>query len=129
MKKLLVFFVLACALMVLFSCSNNGGGGGPEFVGTWSQTGGTTETLVFTATTLSITDTGSTVGTMTLAFTSVDESAKHILTSVTSATGFYASLVGHVYYLTYSISGNSLFFYVSQATYPASALWGPYIRQ
>jgi hypothetical protein len=130
LKKLILFsVVVVCASVFLVTCNTNSGTA-PEFVGTWTLTGALTETCAFTASTLTATDSGTLNGVMNFSFQAVDEGAKHIKMSFTSGTGNFAALpIGTVAYLTYSVSGNSLYQSMGQTVYPASAATGPYIRQ
>jgi hypothetical protein len=131
MKKLITLAIVLCATIGLATCSNPSGGGGLEFVGTWTHSqGGQTETLTFTSSTFSISDSGVFVGNGSFSIQAIDEGAKHIQISFTSGTGLYAPVPpGTVYYMTYSISGNSLYADLSTTGYPASATLRPYTRQ
>lgn len=67
---------------------------------------------------------------MVCSIQAIDEGAKHIAMSQTSAADVYAIFPdGTTLYMTYSISGNSLYLLASDGGYPPSATAGPYIRQ
>jgi hypothetical protein len=62
------------------------------------------------------------MGTMDCSISSVDEGAGHMLMSVTASTGLYALVSpGSPYYVTYSVSGNTLMFAGDNSAYPSSA--------
>jgi hypothetical protein len=131
MKKLITLsIVLVCAAIVLGTCSNSLSSGGPEFVGTWTSSGGgQTETLTFTANSLSVSDSGMISGNGTFSFQAVDEGSKHIKMSLSSGTGIYSLVpIGTVFYMTYSVTGNTLSASMSGSGYPSSAAT-PYARQ
>jgi hypothetical protein len=132
MKKLsILLLVLAVVTCFVLSCKNNGGGD-PAYVGTWveSYTGGS-ETITFTTSTMNVVDVGSLAGTMAASFKAVDEGAKHIQVAVTSGTGsVYGSIpAGFILYVTYNVTGSSLYVSISPTAYPATASMGPYTRQ
>jgi len=109
----------------------------PEFSGVWVMTASGvssgTDRLTFTGTSY-VMETNisgmmlSMVGTMTVNIVSYDETANHILGTVTGATGIYAGISG-IMYITYSISGTSFYCNYSTSSYPATAPNGPYIKQ
>jgi len=138
MKKITLCIMVALAIclilgLLVVSCKQTTGPdfGGAEFTGIWVLDAGfLIETLTITTTTFTLMDTGLVVGTMKCSITSYDENADHIKMSTTSVTGDFTGLpIGTVWYLTYSISGNELYYDMDPTGYPASALSGPYIKQ
>ena len=133
-KKVVAFAVAALAFAFLVSCSNGSGTTHPDFVGTWAGAAGSgsVETLTMdeNTVTVSITSGGGT-GSFTAHVTSYDESAKHILMTVTAIndpgdTYFKAAMpVGTVEYMTYSVTGTAMYFSATSSGYPASATSGP----
>jgi hypothetical protein len=129
---MVVLLVVAVLGAVLISCKTQNNA--PAFVGTWSQSAsGETVTWVFTTNTVSVTATGLLTGSMDWSIQAIDEGSNHIQMSQTSATGIYATVPGTpngtAYYMTYSVSGNSLYISSATTTYPAAATAGPYTRQ
>ena len=127
---LIVAFTLS---LVPMGCSNSPASQ-PEFVGTWvGSGGGTISTVVFTETSFSSTDTGTSPGVFSSTIQRVDTGAKHILVICTASSGAYLTTfgisVGDSIYITYSISGNSLYLGVGTTSYPLATPAGPYIKQ
>jgi hypothetical protein len=130
--RLSVFLFVALLVGVLASCSTHNNT--PEYIGTWSQTtSGETVSFMITATSVTVSASGILVGTMDWSIQAIDETAKHIQMSQTSSTGAYTVLNptpnGTIYYMTYSVSGNSILLSARTTGYPASATAGPYIKQ
>jgi len=102
-----------------------------DLVGTLQMTtGGHTETLVFTTTSLDATDTGSITGTVVFSIQSFDTGAKHVQTPVTASAGHRSTMTpGTSVFMTCSISGDTIYVSDNTDTYPPSAATGPFIRQ
>jgi len=133
MKRKLVWTVLTLAILLfaVAGCTSPGGSSAYEFVGTWqTSASGQTETVVFTTTSISVTDSGYITGTMSSSIQAVDTAAKHIKMSMSSATGIYTLYpIGTVFYMTYNVTGNTMYFSTSTSSYPSSATSGPYLKQ
>jgi hypothetical protein len=118
--KLLTLPILVAAPLFLGSCQTSRSD--PDFVGTWqANISGEIITATFTTTTMHLSDTAN--GTADYSITSYDESAKHILTKVTGATGHYVEIAGAVgspAYWLYSTSGNQIDFASKTSNYPTS---------
>jgi len=114
----------------------------PEFVGafvftdpeyTGSDTIKFTEETINVDTDLVIPGVTSVVGSMRMTIVSFDESKNHIKADITSASGCYTT-TGYVY-ITYSLSGNNLFYtmlhdvYPNPSYYPQAAINGPYAKK
>jgi hypothetical protein len=114
-----LFVVLV--LLVLLSVGCAGGKKGIE--GTWvTSSSGLTETLVITASTVSVSDTGTITASLTLSITNNDTGASHLLMTQTSATGIYTILPnGTQWYATYHVNGDTLLFSASNSGYPSTA--------
>jgi hypothetical protein len=130
----MVVLVIGSILSLLFvSCMQATGPdfGGAEFTGAWVyDMGFTTETLTITTTAFAFQQNGNILGTMECSITSYDENANHIEMSTTSVTGIYTIYSeGTDWYLTYSVSGNEIYLDMDTTGYPASARYGPYIKQ
>jgi hypothetical protein len=92
--------------------------------------GGETVTWVITATTVSVTAAGIIAGTGDWSVEAIDEGARHIRMSQTSASGVYDLYPNQTtWYMTYRVSGNSLYLLCDVTTYPSTATAGPYTRQ
>ena len=125
-------FIVAVFGVALASCKTQNNT--PAFVGTWSQSAsGETVTWVFTTNTVSVTATGLLTGSMDWSIQVINEGACHIQMSQTSTIGIYTTVPGTpdgtIYFMTYSVSGNSLSISSATTTYPAAATAGPYARQ
>ncbi len=127
--KILSPAVLTSVLFVAFACSPPAAPNAPDFVGTWVLGGGgSSETLVITTSSLSITDTGPS-GALTATVDSYDTVAKHFQVTVTSSSGsLAASPPGLVVYNTYSVTGNQFYWDSSTSAYPTTTSTGPYTK-
>ncbi len=132
MKRRVACAVIASAIAAIFFVACQNQNLGADYVGIWSLNAAPiqVETWVLTATTASVTDSGTTVGAASFSIPFVDTGAKHLQFSFVSGTGIYGSFAsGTILYVTYSISGNLLSMSQNQTSYPPSATSGPYTRQ
>ncbi len=105
---------------------------GSQLVGVWVfSNDGAVETWVFTKTTVSVTDTnfGTVTGTMSSTIQSNSVTAGHLQMVTISSSGYYApSAPGTVWYVTYSLMGDTLYLSGSPVAFPATAASGPYMQ-
>ena len=106
-----------------------------ELYGTWVlSSGGDSWSLVFDGDSLTWEMSGSENGTAEWSIQDVDDSANHVLMMLDSATGDLAggAPIGETFYMTYSISGKSLYFSFDASSYPSAAEaasgLGPFIK-
>ena len=129
MRKLLCLGVSALLVLLVVSCSS-GGGSDSSLEGTWVLSGsGTTETLSITASSLTVTDTGTYVGSMTASITNNDTKAGHLTMTQTTSSGLYTLVPdGTTWYASYVVKGDTLLFDVSNVGFPSYAET-PYSRK
>ena len=130
MGKRLTWMILAIA-GVLFAVAGCKLPFWSELYGTWVMAeGGDSWAVKFSANDMSWKLSGSETGTLEFTIDEVDDTANHVLMILSAGTGVFSGAeIGTVLYLTYSISGDSLYFDLDDTTYPATATIGPFIKQ
>ena len=128
----MALLVLAVVTFAVIGCTGAGGPiyGGTGYLGTWQMSNSSyTETVVWNPTTFSVTDTGSDVGTMICSVDSVNTGNGHIQITTTATSGIYAGLDGVVWYILYTVSGDTMKMGMGLSGYPTTCDLGPYTRQ
>ncbi|MCP4133616.1 MAG: hypothetical protein GY754_21795 [bacterium] len=125
MKKFIIFMVAAFLAIGLSSCFDDEDESSPNFTGSWLYTGVfgsmSNQLSVYTDTTLTRTVNGSAVDKFSVL--SYDESQGHLKQTCTEVTSG-DSTVGDTYYITYSVSGSTLYMAYSTTAYPSSSTQG-----
>jgi hypothetical protein len=100
-----------------------------DLIGTWSMTsGGSTITVTFEPRSMSIDQTSPT-GSLSFSVEAIDQSARHIDTTVTSATGAFAGYeIGKQYYWYYELNPDGLYFMFAPSPYPPAVQSGPFTK-
>jgi hypothetical protein len=134
MKKRVMWTILGIAV-ILFAVAGCKLPFWSELYGTWVLSSSDNSwSLVFDGNSLTWEMSGTMNGTAVWSIQDVDDSANHVQMTLDSATGDLASgaPIGVTYYMTYSISGDSLYFDYNSSTYPsaadAAAGAGPFIK-
>jgi hypothetical protein len=128
--KVLVLLVPILLFAAVSGCKTNEEDSGDVY-GTWvASSGGIVETLTITRTSFNLTDSGSVNGHMNCSINFIDENACHIRATVTSSGGDLSVVpVGAVWYICYSVSGDTLVIGMDRHNYPPAPFIGPYTRQ
>jgi hypothetical protein len=112
MKTALLCSLVLLAMLLVAGCALEVP---TEFSGTWVNP---SETLTLSS--LNATFNDGAFGTGNFSVTSFDETTNHIQLRFNNGTGVFIYSSGTVFYMLYSVSGNTLQYAVSQSAYPVA---------
>ncbi|MCX7028515.1 MAG: hypothetical protein NTU62_00135 [Spirochaetes bacterium] len=100
-----------------------------DLIGTWIMTSGDNTLIMTFESRAIIMKQTSPAGSVSFSVEAIDESARHIDTTVTGATGEFAGYeIGDRYYWYYEINAGGLYFMFSPVPYPPSVQTGPFTK-